>query len=335
MLIAVTGASGHLGANVVRTLFKHGHRVRAIVHNHRRGIDGLPVEQVPADVLNLISLQKAFAGVDMVIHLAGKISIVTYDRKVVEAINITGVKNVIAACLSNGVKRIVHVSSIHAHNQETPCQEIDETCPLLDSRHAAIYDNSKAQGERIIHEAIQNGLNAIIINPTGIIGPYDFEPSRFGSALLAFARGNIPICLGGGFDWVDARDVADGILRAAELAPPGEKYLLSGHWIALRDVARQVCLVMDRKPPFIGLPLWGALGIAPIVTAFDRAAGRRSLFTVAAIRALRSNKAISHAKASRGFGYQARPFKDTITDTLEWFQVNGFLPVRRVAYVQG
>lgn len=117
----------------------------------------------------------------MVIHLAGKISIVVYDRELVQAINVTGVKNVVAACISTGVKRVVHVSTIHAHKQKPVQRELDETRPLVDSNHAATYDSSKARGEQIVREAIQDGLNAIIINPTGIIGPYDFEPSLFGA----------------------------------------------------------------------------------------------------------------------------------------------------------
>lgn len=332
MLVAVTGASGHLGANVVRTLLQHGHRVRAIVHHCTRGIDGLPVEQVFADVLNLNSLQLVLAGTDMVIHLAGKISIVTWDREQVEAINITGVKNVVAACLSTGVKRFVHVSSIHSHEQAPLKEELNESRPLVDSRHAAIYDSSKARGEQMVREGMQNGLNAIIINPTGIIGPYDFEPSLFGAGLLTFARGNIPLTIGGGFDWVDARDVAEGILQAAELAPFGEKYLLAGHWVTLHQVAHQVCSVMGKRPPLTAFPLWGAVCVAPILTAFDRVAGRRPLLTTAAVKALGSNKVISHAKASRAFGYQPRPFTDTIADTLEWYRLNGFLQVKKANY---
>jgi dihydroflavonol-4-reductase len=333
MLVAVIGASGHLGANVVRTLLGHGYEVRVIVHRSTRGIDGLPVERVFADVLNLDSLQTVFARTDLVINLAGKISIVTWDREQVEATNTTGVKNVVAACLSTGVKRLVHVSSIHAHEQIPLKEELNETRPLVNSHNAAIYDRSKAQGEQIVREGIQNGLNAIIINPTGIIGPYDFEPSLIGAGLLTFARGNLPLTIGGGFNWVDARDVAEGILRAAELAPPGEKYLLSGHWVTLHEVAHQVCRVIGKNPPLVSFPLWGAIYTAPIVTAFDHIAGRRPLFTKAAIKALRSNRVISHGKASQAFGYQPRPFADTIADTMDWFRLNGFFQVKRAIHV--
>lgn len=325
MFIAVTGASGHLGANVVRTLLQHGHRVKAIVHQHTRGIDSLPVEQAFGDVLDINSLQSAFGGVDMVIHLASRISIVSWDSEQVEATNTTGVKNVITACLSSRVKRLVHVSSIHAHEKVPLDQELNETRELVNSRNAATYDSSKARGELIVQAAVQDGMDAIIVNPTGIIGPYDFEPSLLGAGLLTFARGHIPITIGGGFDWVDARDVSEGILKAAELVPPGGKYLLSGHWVAMQDVTREVRRVMGKKPPLFAFPLRGAVCITPVVTAIDRVTGRRPLFTAAAVKALDSNRYISHVKASSAFGYEPRPFTETIRDTIGWFSQNGFL----------
>jgi dihydroflavonol-4-reductase len=333
MFVAVTGASGHLGANVVRLLIQHNHKVRVLVHRNTCGIDNLPLEHVTADILDLNSLKSAFAGVDTVIHLAGLISILAGDRARIEAINVTGVKNMTRACLSSGVKRVIHISTIHAHKKEPLKKALDETRPLVDDHHAEIYDSSKAQGEQIIMQAINDGLNAIIINPTGIIGPYDFEPSHFGAALLALARGDFPVSIGGGFDWVDARDVAEGILKATLSAPAGEKYLLSGHWVSVHDVAQEVCRFMGKKPPVIELPLWFAASVAPLVTAYDRLAGKRSLFTTAAVKALNSNRSISHAKASRDFGYQPRPFADTISDTLDWFQKNGMLQAKKDSHV--
>jgi dihydroflavonol-4-reductase len=325
MLVAVTGPSGHLGANLVRVLLRRGYRVRALVHQNTRAIDGLPVEKVAADILNAESLQKAFVGVDVVFHLAARISIVNSDRQQVEAMNIFGVRHVVEACLTSGVKRLVHVSSIHAHQQEPKQQQLDETRPLVGSYRSFSYDHSKAEGEIIVRQAIRNGLNAIIINPTGIIGPYDYQPSHLGSALLMIANRKMPMGIGGGFDWVDARDVADGIVRAAETASAGGKYLLSGHWVSMKNVAREVCNVLNMKPPSFILPIWGARCVVPLVTAYCTITDTRPLFTRAAIGALDSNHNISHARAGRTFGYQPRPFNETITDTLTWFKKNGYI----------
>ena len=247
MIIAVTGASGHLGANLVRRLLRNGHRVKAIIHHSTTGIDNLPVEQIHADVLNVESLEQAFSEVDIVIHLAAKISIVPWERRRVEEINVAGVRNIVSACVSKSVKRVIHISSIHAYEQQPLNKALDESCPFVDFSKSMTYECSKARGELIIKEAVKTGLNAVIIVPTGIVGPFDFEPSLFGAGLLTFARGSVPLTIAGGFDWVDARDIADGVLRAAEVAPPGEKYLLSGHWVSLKDVASQVRQVMGRS----------------------------------------------------------------------------------------
>jgi dihydroflavonol-4-reductase len=330
VIITVTGASGHLGANLIRILLQHGHRVRAIIHRHTTGINGLSVAQLHADILNSDSLKEAFIGSDIVIHLAAKISIVPWDRKQIEATNIDGVRNVVSACISTGVKRLIHISSIHAYEQNPRSQALDENRSLINLGRGMTYDFTKAKGEQIIHEGVKTGLDAVIVVPTGIVGPYDFEPSLFGSGLLTFARRNAPLTITGGFDWVDVRDVADAILRVAEVAPPGEKYLLSGHWVSLSDVARQVCQIMGKKPPSFSFPRWGAFCIAPAVTAFNRAVGRRPLFTTAAVKALGGNKIISHAKASRTFGYKPRPFTDTLTDTLAWFEQNGYIKKKTV-----
>jgi dihydroflavonol-4-reductase len=325
MFVAVTGASGHLGANLVRVLIRRGYKVRVLVHRNTRAIDGLPVEKVAADILDAESLQKAFSGVDMVFHLAARISIVNYDRQQVEALNVFGVQHVVEACVSAGVKRLVHVSSIHAHQQEPKLQQLDESRSLVDAYRSFSYDHSKAEGERIVRQAVRNGLNAIIIVPTAIIGPYDYEPSRLGSGLLMIATRKILVCIGGGFDWVDARDVAEGIVNAAEKAPAGGKYLLSGHWVSMKNVAREVCNVLKMKPPTLVLPLWGAQCIVPLVAIYSRITRRYPIFTRAAMCALDSNRNISHASASRTFGYQPRPFKETIIDTLAWYKKNGYL----------
>lgn len=326
MFAVVTGASGHLGGNLVRALLRRGDRVRALVHRDTRALQGLPVEQVTGDVLDTESLRRAFAGADVVFHLAGRISIVNWDREQVGAINIGGVKNVVAACKAGDVQRLVHVSSIHAHFCDPLNEELDETRAFADSaRTCAPYDMSKAMGERIVRQAAEDGMNAVIVNPTGVIGPYDFQPSRFGATLLMMARGRLPAAVEGGFDWVDARDVAEGTIRASERAPSGGKYLLSGHWVSVRDVAGEVYHLTSRKSPPLTLPLWCAKCIAPVSMAFDRASGRRALFTTAALKALQSNRRISHARASRELGYQPRPFRDTIVDTLEWFRTSGYL----------
>lgn len=325
MFAVVTGASGHLGANLVRSLLDKKWKIKALVRHDKRALEGLDIEYVEGDVLDKASLTKAFTGADVVFHLAGRISVVTYDRKEVEAVNVTGVKNVVDVCIAAGVKRLVHTSSFHAHKQEPLDQPMDESRSLLDEGGYPPYDHSKAKGEKIVRAAIEKGLDAIIINPSGMLGPNDFKPSHFGTTLISMADGKTPALVDAGLSWVDIRDVADGMIKACEQAKPGAKYFLSGNWITLQDIAQQVAAITGVKPPQIVLPMWLAKTSAPAAMFFDRLRGRRPLFTPISMKELESNPDISHARASKELGYQPRPMEQTIADTVAWFQAHGFL----------
>jgi dihydroflavonol-4-reductase len=325
MFAVVTGASGHLGANLVRSLLAKKWKVKALVRRDKRALEGLDIEYFPGDVLDKESLTKAFTGADVVFHLAGRISVVTFDRKEVEAVNITGVQNVVDACLATSVKRLIHTSSFHAHKQEPLDQPMDESRSLLDEGIYPPYDHSKAKGEKIVRDAIKKGLDAIIINPSGMLGPNDFKPSHFGTTILSMAKGKTPALVDAGLSWVDIRDVADGMIKACEEAKAGAKYFFSGNWITLKDIAQQVAAITGVKPPRILLPMWLAKTSAPVATFFDRIRGKRPLFTSISMKELESNPDISHARASKELGYQPRPIEQTITDTVAWFQAHGFL----------
>ena len=187
----VTGASGHVGANLVRALLARGQRVRALIHRDQRGLAGLDVERIEGDVGDLGSLQRAFAGADTVYHAAGMISLLRTEWRELQATNILGTRHVVEACRLAGVRRLVHFSSIHALVQEPLDVPVDESRPLVcavDGRRCPPYDRSKAVGELEIQEGLARGLDAIILHPTAIIGPYDFKPSHLGEVLLALAK---------------------------------------------------------------------------------------------------------------------------------------------------
>ena len=325
MLAAVTGASGHLGANLVRALIARKWKVRALVHHDTRALDGLDIELVSGDVLDEESLKRAFTCADTVFHLAGRISIVTWDRKEVEAVNITGVQNVVNACMATSVKRLIHTSSFHAHKQEPLDEPLDESRQLLNAGNYPPYNHSKAEGEKIVRSAIEKGFDAIIINPSGMLGPNDFKPSHFGATILSIAKGALPALVNAGLCWVDTRDVAEGMINACEHAKPGEKYMLSGRWVKLRDIAQEVASITRVKPPRVVLPMWIAKANAPLATFIDRVRGKRPLFTPISMSELDSNPNIIHAKASRELGYEPRSLEQTLADTVSWFQSYGFL----------
>jgi dihydroflavonol-4-reductase len=324
MLAVVTGASGHLGANMVRALIDRKWQVRALVHNDTRALDGLDIEFVSGDVIDEKSLREAITGADVVFHLAGRISIVSWDRKEVEAVNITGVKNVVEACKSTGVKRLIHTSSFHAHQQEPLDEPLDESRPLHEGTYPP-YDHSKAEGERIVRAAIEQGPDAVIINPGGMLGPNDFKPSHFGSTLLSIAKGKLPALVDAGLSWVDNRDVAEGMIKACEQAEPGAKYILSGHWVTLKYIAEQVAKITGVNPPRMVLPMWLAKASAPLSMLLDQVRGQRPLLTPISLRELESNPLLSHEKASRELGYQPRPIEQALADTVGWFRSHDFL----------
>jgi dihydroflavonol-4-reductase len=326
MKIVVTGASGHLGANLIRALLDTGEDITALTHIDHRALDGLDLKTAPCDICDPASLHQVFAGADIVFHAAGHISISMHEQYKFEMINVTGTRNIVEECLRSGVRRLVYFSSIHAFEQEPFDTLLDESRPLIKkSRKSLPYDMSKAAAEGEIRKGIEKGLDAIIINPTAIIGPYDFRPSHCGEALILMARGKLPSLVSGGFNWVDARDVAAGAINAAQKAACGEKYLLSGHWVSVRDMAALVQEITGIRAPRITCPLWLASAGTPFVALSARLTGKRPLYTPVSLKALYSNRHISHQKATNDLDYQPRPFKDTIIDTLQWFKDHGYL----------
>ncbi len=325
MTVVVTGATGHIGANLVRALIEKGRPTRCLVHVSPGALKGLDAEIVQSDICDIESLCHAFRGADVVYHLAACISLSMKDWTRLDSVNVQGTRNVIQACLRTGVRRLVHFSSIHALVQEPFTAPVDESRPLTVSKRYPPYDRSKAAAENEVRGAIENGLDAVIINPTAVIGPYDYQPSYFGEALLAMARNRLPALVTGGFDWVDVRDVVAGAMRAEEKAPAGARYLLSGHWVAMCDIAGMVADITGVPKRKLVCPLWLAHLGAPVVQGVSHFNGKRPLYTSVSLRALKSNRRISHEKASRELGYEPRPFRETLIDTLRWFEENGQL----------
>jgi nucleoside-diphosphate-sugar epimerase len=324
-MIVVTGASGHVGCNLVRALFAEGKPVRALVHEGGRALDGVAVEKVHGDVLDPASIDRAFAGAELVFHLAARISITGDPDGRVRAVNVDGTRNVMAAARRAGVRRVVHMSSIHALAPTPRELPIDEERPLYETDDALAYERSKAAGEREVQAAVAAGLDAVVVNPTAVIGPFDFSLSATGAALIEMYHGRIPALVDGGFDWVDVRDVVAGAIAAAEKGRKGERYLLSGTWAPVRELAEAMARATGRRAPRFTSPMWLARASAPLAELYSRASGKRALFTGEALKALRNWRSVSHAKATRELGYQPRPLDATMADTFAWFGGAGML----------
>jgi dihydroflavonol-4-reductase len=323
MTVVVTGAAGHVGANLVRALLARGRSVRAMIHRDRRALEGLDVETVEGDIRDSIFLHRAFDGAETVYHAAASISLSMDDWPLLESVNVLGTRNVVEACLHCGVRRLLHFSSIHALVQEPLDVPVDESRLLVESRRNPPYDRSKAAGEKEVRKGIERGLDAVIVNPTGMIGPYDFRPSHLGQVLLALGHGRLPALVTGGFDWVDVRDVVAGALRAEERALAGARYLLSGHWASLRELADLVAEVTGAPVPRLVFPMWMACVGVPLGTHFTKLDGEHPLYTSVSLRALRSNRRVSHQRATCDLDYHPRPLRKTLQDMFQWLAETG------------
>ncbi len=323
MTVVVTGASGHLGANLVRTLLARGEQVRVLVHRSSAALAEVEdrIERVEGSVCEPDSLGPAFAGAKRVYHLAGVISIDGDPDGRVHQVNVEGTRNVARACLEHGVARLVHVSSVHAFDMDPRDEVLDERRrQVADSRSHSAYDRSKALGERAVRETVDAGLDAVIVNPTGIMGPVDYGPSRLGQLLGDLAGNRLPALLDGGFDFVDVRDVADGTIAAAERGRKGHNYILGNTWYSLRELAELVARIGGGRPPILVTPVWAARLGVPFARVAAKLSKTDPLFTRESLEVLVSNRSISSAKARAELGYSPRPLAKTIADTLAWFE---------------
>ncbi len=319
--VAVTGASGHIGANLIRELIHRGFEVVTLVRQTSSALEGLDVVRVDGDILDVQSLRKAFRGVEQVYHLAAYISIQGGENEKLELINIEGTRNVIAACESEGVSTLVYFSTIHALKLEPLDQPVTEENPLLGERtgHGGDYDYSKAGAERLVRNNSCKTLGTRIIYPTAVLGPNDFNQSLFGQAIVKMACGRLPALVSGGFDWVDARDVAWGAVEAAEMGADGARYILSGHYLSMPEVAAEIAKLTSIEAPRFTCPTWLAGLFAPFMSGWARMSGQAPLYTRDSLAILSTNKVMSHARATRELSYQPRSFRDSMTDVISFY----------------
>ena len=323
--LAVVVGMGHLGMNLVKTLADEGRCVRVVDYEKAPTkpdyLSELKIEKVfYGDVSNRESLLKAFEGADVVYNASAIISLRGGWEKL-HKVNIDGVKNVISAAYEKGVSKVISFSSIHAIEQRPIDQLLDENRPLIQTGKNHSYGESKAEGERLARKLmVEDGLvDGCILAPTGMIGPMDYVPSEFGRVLLKMARGNLPALVNAGMDWVDVRDVAKAAVEAGKKAKNGEKVILSGHFVQMRETAKIVENMSGISAPRVNLPLWVAKTAAPLALGYAIITHQKQpLFTPYSMEALNGNRMISHQHATDLLGFKPRPHKETVEDAVEW-----------------
>ena len=324
MVVAVTGATGHIGGCLVRALLAEGRSVRTLLHGDCSALEGLELDTVKGDVCDPASLRPAFDGAEVVYHLAAHISITGPQGGLVHRVNVDGTRNVVEAALACGVKRFVHFSSIHAF-------ELDDMSRVLDERsgrpkpHHPIYDRTKALGEQAVRSAVERGLDAVIVHPVGCMGPFDFRVSRLGQVFLNLFARKLPALVDGGFHWVDTRDVAAGAMAAERRGRTGESYILSCQWRSVRELAALAEEVTGVAAPRIVTPMWLAQLGAPVMELVSKLSGAEPLYTTEGLHALRANKRLSTRKAEEELGFAPRPLRETVVDIYNWFDETGMI----------
>ena len=323
MTLLVTGATGLVGNNVTRLLLNRGQAVQVLVRENYdpRSFAGLAVEIKLGDVRDAESVRRACQGVSAVIHAAALVHIGWSRREEQRAINVDGTRHVAAAALAEHV-RLVHVSTVNALGIGRRDRAADEESPQAGQVPCG-YVVTKREAEAVVQQHVARGLNAVIVNPGFMLGPWDWKPSS-GQMLLQVARHFTPLAPTGGATVCDVRDVAEGLLAALERGRCGRNYILGGHLMSYRDLWRLIAEVTGWKPPwFRAGPLMRVIG-ARGGDAWGRWTGREPSLNSAAVKMSGQFHYHSSARAQAELGYRNRPIRETIEAAWRWFQEHGY-----------
>ena len=326
MHVAVTGASGRLGCALVRALLARGDTVKVLELGAGvpASLAGLDVDLVHGSVTDKRAVGTLVDGVERVYHLAAKVDLNRDRDGSVRAVNVEGTRRVAEACLARRI-RMVHCSSHHALELRPLDEPFDETRPLA-LQHKCDYHRSKAHGEQLVHTLVrEQDLDAVIISPGTLTGPWDFEPSMLGRSLLDMALGRLPVLINAVTDCADARDVASATIVAGERGRRGERYLLTGRAIGMRELATTWGEITGIKMPRTILPLWVGWCTLPFTVGSARLAKRKPLLTPNMLRASISPTHISFDKAVNELGYAPRDLRASLQDAYDFFKDQGWL----------
>ena len=320
----LTGATGFLGNTIAWKLYEKGIRCRALVMPGDCHISKLPPETdlFIGDLLDLTSLDTFFRGLPdnvCLIHCAGIVSIASRQNPMVYKVNVEGTKNVLYLAEKYHVERVIYVSSVHALPDKPLGETITEIKIFDENLVKGEYAKSKAIASRLIMQSLDKGLNASIVHPSGMIGPCDWRCGQITNTILSYCNGTLPAGVQGGNNFVDVRDVAEGILNCAENGKTGESYILSGHCATIQTILEQVKKIIHGKK-LVYLPLQLVKVIAPIYEKIAVLQKKSPFLTPYSAYALGTNANYSHEKATMAFGYNPRALKDTIEDTVNWLK---------------
>lgn len=327
MTTLVTGATGHLGSNLVRELLKRGAKVRVFVRKpENKELEGLNVEVALGDLGDREAIEKAVKGCDHVYHLAAFVSIRSGDRPFLYDVNVLGTRRLMQACRAEGIKKVVHCSSFGAVGTN-PNGASDEEWAVSPYEETTDYEISKAFAELEVYKEIARGLPAVIVCPSGIVGPWDFKPSLLGNTIIEFAQGKMRGYIEGGFDFVAMRDVVAGHILAMEKGKVGERYLLTGENLTIEQTLIWLEELTGVKKPGLKMPIGLMQNIAIVKDWIERKFFPKVIprFNYHSIRLLSSGKHGDNSKAVKELGLQPTSVKEAYREAVDWFKEHKYI----------
>lgn len=320
----VTGAAGHLGRTVIQDLLKNNKTIRILVLPSEKYIPKGNLEVFYGDVTNKESLFPFFDCPNnsemIVIHCAGIVSITSKYNELVHRVNVIGTKNIVDLCVEKKVKRLIYVSSVHAIPEKCDKQCISEIKEFNPEDVVGYYAKTKSEASAYVYNAIRNGLNANIIHPSGICGPNDYGRGNLTSLVLDYMHDQLRIGTQGGYDFVDVRDVSNGILACVNQGRIGECYILSNEYYSVKTILDTLHDLTGKRKINIYLPYNFLKHTSIFVEYAYKLVKKPPLFTPYSMYTLNSNSNFTHEKASIELDFHPRNMRISLKDTIEWLK---------------
>ncbi len=330
MRALVTGATGFVGAAVARALLRDGWQVRALARSgsDRGNLRDLPLEVAVGDLTDRSSLERAAAGCQGLFHVAADYRLGAPDPAQLYRTNVEGTRNILQAARRAGVERTVYTSSVATIGIPADGTPGDEQSPSALGTMIGHYKRSKFLAEEAALLEARSGLSVVIVNPSTPVGPGDVKPTPTGQLVLDAAAGRMPAYVDTGLNIVHVDDVAAGHLLAFHRGRVGERYILGGVDMSLREILGEIARIVGRKPPQIRLPYAAVLPIACVAELVAKVSGRSGRVTLEGVRMSRKRMFFSSAKAVQELGYRWRPPAEAFADAVSWFRERGLLANR-------